>query len=78
MFTGNKKSGLHYEEEMTNPSIIAVVSKTPWPLWTIWSSIGITIAAGSVVIPPKMLEYMARYCCLPFSFSLNDFSFSMA
>lgn len=65
-----------FEVEVTNPSIIAAVSKTPCPLWTMWSSIGIIITAGSVVIPPKILEYMARYCCFPFIFSLNAFILS--
>ena len=29
-----KTKSLCYGVEITNPSIIAAVSKTPWPLWT--------------------------------------------
>jgi len=43
-----------------------------------WSSMGITIAAGSVVIPPKTLEYMAKNCCLAFWVSRFVFSLSIA
>jgi Golgi nucleoside diphosphatase len=57
---------------------MAAVSKTPCPLWTMWSSMGITIAAGSVVIPPKTLEYMAKNCCLAFWVSRFVFSLSIA
>jgi hypothetical protein len=36
------------------------VSKTEWPLCTMWSSSGTVMAATSVVMPPKALEYIDR------------------
>ena len=36
------------------PSQTCAVSKTPCPRWTMWSSNGTTMAAGSVVMHPAL------------------------